>query len=83
MEQRKCPEPGCNSDIGGMNHKLVANNELAPEMDHANHAAWSDAVNLNPAVNDKEDEDSMVNHWEQEFYNDILKQPFKTPNKIF
>ena len=78
MEQRKCPEPGCNSEIGGVDHKLVANNELAPEMDNANYAAWSEAVNLNPAANVEKDTDSMVNHWELEFYNEILKQPFKT-----
>ena len=44
MEKSKCPE--CKEDIGGSKHKLVEGNQLAPEMDGATHAAWSDGANL-------------------------------------
>ncbi len=44
MERAKCPE--CNADIGGGNHALLATNQLAPEMDGARHAAWSDMANM-------------------------------------
>ena len=42
--EAKCPE--CDARIGGMNHNLLADNQLAPEMDGAHHAAWSAAANL-------------------------------------
>ncbi|KAG1963351.1 NFX1-type zinc finger-containing protein 1 [Pimephales promelas] len=44
MEQSKCPE--CNADIGGTNHTLLQGNDVASEMDGAQHAAWSDAANM-------------------------------------
>ena len=44
MQEAVCPE--CNAKIGGTNHSLVRGNQLAPEMDGAAHAAWSDATNL-------------------------------------
>ena len=44
MEEAKCPE--CGARIGGQSHTLVADNQLAPEMDGAGHAAWSEAANL-------------------------------------
>lgn len=40
----KCPE--CDAKIGGTNHALLASNQLAPEMDGAQYAAWSTAANL-------------------------------------
>lgn len=43
MERSKCPE--CKADIGGMNHALDSTNALAPEMDGAQHAAWSETAN--------------------------------------
>ncbi|XP_072259873.1 NFX1-type zinc finger-containing protein 1 isoform X2 [Pyxicephalus adspersus] len=43
MEQSPCPE--CKEQIGGTNHALLSTNRLAPEMDGAEHAAWSDAAN--------------------------------------
>ncbi|KAJ8358613.1 hypothetical protein SKAU_G00151380, partial [Synaphobranchus kaupii] len=39
-----CPE--CNVAIGGVNHDLASGNQVATEMDGAQHAAWSDAANL-------------------------------------
>ena len=44
MEESKCPE--CREVIGGQHHRLADNNELAPEMDGATHAAWSDQANM-------------------------------------
>ncbi len=44
MEAAKCPE--CQADIGGGNHQLLATNQLAPEMDGATAAAWSQMANL-------------------------------------
>ena len=44
METGTCPV--CKSVIGGTNHKLEEGNELAPEMDGARHAAWSEQANL-------------------------------------
>ncbi|XP_062400969.1 NFX1-type zinc finger-containing protein 1 [Sardina pilchardus] len=41
---RRCPD--CNALIGGANHNLNTGNEVASEMDGAQHAAWSDAANL-------------------------------------
>lgn len=44
MERGVCPE--CREVIGGEHHRLVDDNQLAPEMDGASYAAWSDQVNL-------------------------------------
>ncbi|KAF7649472.1 hypothetical protein LDENG_00140980 [Lucifuga dentata] len=44
MESRRCPD--CNATIGGSNHALVSDNQVASEMDGAQHAAWSEANNL-------------------------------------
>ena len=44
MQRGKCPE--CHEVIGGERHKLEHGNQLAPEMDGALHAAWSNQVNL-------------------------------------
>ena len=38
--------PDCKAMIGGTSHRLRADNRLAPEMDGARHAAFSDAANL-------------------------------------
>ncbi|KAM3664102.1 NFX1-type zinc finger-containing protein 1 isoform 1-T1 [Ammospiza maritima maritima] len=43
MEESRCPE--CHEVIGGTNHTLESSNRLAPEMDGATHAAWSDVAN--------------------------------------
>ncbi|NXL73742.1 ZNFX1 protein, partial [Leptocoma aspasia] len=43
MQRSTCPE--CHEVIGGMNHALESSNSLAPEMDGATHAAWSDVAN--------------------------------------
>ncbi|XP_075703159.1 NFX1-type zinc finger-containing protein 1 [Rhinoderma darwinii] len=43
MQRSRCPE--CHAAIGGMNHALESTNSLAPEMDGAQHAAWSDTAN--------------------------------------
>jgi uncharacterized C2H2 Zn-finger protein len=40
----KCPE--CQEVIGGTNHTLVESNQLAPEMDGATRAAWSNRADL-------------------------------------
>ena len=42
-QEGKCPE--CGTKIGGTQHRLVSDNSLAPEMDGATHAAWSDTAN--------------------------------------
>ena len=44
MQRGTCPE--CGAVIGGENHRLEEGNELAPEMDGASHAAWSEQANL-------------------------------------
>ena len=44
MERSTCPE--CGAVIGGANHRLEEGNQLAPEMDGASHAAWSEQANL-------------------------------------
>ena len=44
MEETKCPE--CGAKIGGTQHTLRSDNQLASEMDGAQHAAWSDAANM-------------------------------------
>ncbi|XP_077192287.1 NFX1-type zinc finger-containing protein 1 [Paroedura picta] len=44
MEQSRCPE--CQEIIGGTSHRLDPTNQLAPEMDGATQAAWSEAANL-------------------------------------
>ncbi|XP_063260631.1 NFX1-type zinc finger-containing protein 1 [Prinia subflava] len=43
MERSTCPE--CHEVIGGTNHTLESSNSLAPEMDGATYAAWSDVAN--------------------------------------
>ncbi|XP_071084840.1 NFX1-type zinc finger-containing protein 1-like [Haliotis cracherodii] len=43
-EESKCPE--CNAGIGGSGHRLRSDNALAPEMDGARFAAWSEQANL-------------------------------------
>ncbi|NWU70241.1 ZNFX1 protein, partial [Pterocles burchelli] len=43
MERSTCPE--CGAVIGGAHHALDSTNSLAPEMDGAAHAAWSEAAN--------------------------------------
>ena len=44
MVRSRCNE--CGAVIGGANHRLEEGNELAPEMDGARHAAWSEQANL-------------------------------------
>ncbi|XP_020600662.1 NFX1-type zinc finger-containing protein 1-like isoform X1 [Orbicella faveolata] len=44
MQRSTCPK--CGAVIGGANHRLEEGNELAPEMDGASHAAWSEQANL-------------------------------------
>ena len=39
-----CPE--CGSAIGGVSHNLERGNAVAPEMDGARYAAWSEQANL-------------------------------------
>ena len=43
MQEATCPE--CKETIGGRNHRLAAHNSIAPEMDNARFAAYSDAAN--------------------------------------
>ncbi|XP_021776647.2 NFX1-type zinc finger-containing protein 1 isoform X4 [Papio anubis] len=43
MERGTCPD--CKEVIGGTNHTLERSNQLASEMDGAQHAAWSDTAN--------------------------------------
>ncbi|XP_023482485.1 NFX1-type zinc finger-containing protein 1 isoform X2 [Equus caballus] len=43
MQRGTCPE--CKEVIGGVNHTLERSNQLASEMDGAQHAAWSDVAN--------------------------------------
>lgn len=42
-ERSTCPE--CKEVIGGINHTLESSNQLASEMDGAQHPAWSDTAN--------------------------------------
>ncbi|XP_060899287.1 NFX1-type zinc finger-containing protein 1 isoform X2 [Labrus mixtus] len=44
MESRKCPD--CDAVIGGASHRLESGNQVASEMDGAQHAAWSETNNL-------------------------------------
>ncbi|XP_063766744.1 NFX1-type zinc finger-containing protein 1 isoform X2 [Eleginops maclovinus] len=44
MESRRCPD--CRATIGGANHTLAGGNQVASEMDGAQHPAWSEANNL-------------------------------------
>ena len=44
MHEAKCPD--CGATIGGRQHTLRSDNQLAREMDGAQHAAWSDMTNL-------------------------------------
>lgn len=43
-ESRTCPD--CNATIGGRNHALASGNQVASEMDGAQHSAWSEANNI-------------------------------------
>nr|XP_034979822.1 NFX1-type zinc finger-containing protein 1 [Zootoca vivipara] len=43
MQTTRCPE--CQETIGGEGHRLESSNQLAPEMDGATHAAWSEEAN--------------------------------------
>jgi hypothetical protein len=40
----KCNE--CGALIGGTNHRLLSDNNLAPEMDGAQSSAWSESANM-------------------------------------
>ena len=40
----QCPD--CGAQIGGERHQLLPDNQLAPEMDGASYAAWSDIANM-------------------------------------
>ena len=42
--ESKCPE--CGSTIGGQGHALRTDNTFAPEMDGAQHPAWSEQANM-------------------------------------
>ncbi|XP_034531554.1 NFX1-type zinc finger-containing protein 1 isoform X2 [Notolabrus celidotus] len=44
MESRRCPD--CGAVIGGGSHRLASGNQVASEMDGAQHAAWSEQNNL-------------------------------------
>ncbi|CAJ1050338.1 NFX1-type zinc finger-containing protein 1 isoform X2 [Xyrichtys novacula] len=44
MESRRCPD--CDAVIGGASHRLASGNQVASEMDGAQHAAWSEQNNL-------------------------------------
>ncbi|XP_039653022.1 NFX1-type zinc finger-containing protein 1 isoform X2 [Perca fluviatilis] len=44
MESRRCPD--CDATIGGGNHRLASGNQVASEMDGAQHPAWSENNNL-------------------------------------
>ena len=44
MEEGRCPE--CGSSIGGHDHRLRHDNQLASEMDGARYAAFSDLANI-------------------------------------
>ncbi|XP_030230319.1 NFX1-type zinc finger-containing protein 1 isoform X5 [Gadus morhua] len=44
MESRRCPD--CDATIGGQSHALASGNQVASEMDGAQHAAWSEGNNL-------------------------------------
>uniref|UniRef100_A0A1A8CEK6 Zinc finger, NFX1-type containing 1 n=2 Tax=Nothobranchius kadleci TaxID=1051664 RepID=A0A1A8CEK6_NOTKA len=44
MQRRACPD--CKATIGGENHRLDSGNQVATEMDGAQHSAWSEGNNL-------------------------------------
>lgn len=44
MISRRCPD--CDATIGGANHRLASGNQVATEMDGAQHPAWSETNNL-------------------------------------
>ena len=44
MQKSMCPD--CGSVIGGENHTLVEDNQVASEMDSARYPAWSEQANL-------------------------------------
>lgn len=46
MVEAMCPVAGCGERIGGGNHALRTDQELASEMDGASYAAWSEQNNL-------------------------------------
>ena len=50
MQKSRCPD--CNAEIGGENHRLLEENRLAPEMDGAQFAAWSEQANMENYVLD-------------------------------
>ncbi|KAI8519522.1 NFX1-type zinc finger-containing protein 1 [Branchiostoma belcheri] len=53
MVESTCSE--CGAPIGGGSHALRSDNRLAPEMDGARHAAWSDAANMENYLLDFDD----------------------------
>ena len=44
MEKSTCPD--CGAVIGGENHRLVEDNQVATEMDGARYSAWSEQANM-------------------------------------
>ena len=44
MEKSTCPD--CGAVIGGENHRLVEDNQVATEMDGARYSAWSEQANI-------------------------------------
>ena len=42
--ESKCPE--CNATIGGGSHRLRSDNQLAGEMDGAQHPAWPQTADM-------------------------------------
>ena len=44
MQESQCPE--CGETVGGLQHRLTADNSVATEMDGAMHGAWSEQANL-------------------------------------
>ena len=44
MQEGDCPE--CGAKIGGQSHRLRDDNQLASEMDGAQHPAWSNMTDL-------------------------------------
>ncbi|XP_066288836.1 LOW QUALITY PROTEIN: NFX1-type zinc finger-containing protein 1-like [Branchiostoma lanceolatum] len=53
MVESTCSE--CGAPIGGGSHTLRSDNRLAPEMDGARHAAWSDQANMENYLLDFDD----------------------------
>ena len=44
MQESRCPE--CGETVGGLQHRLTADNSVATEMDGATYGAWSEQANL-------------------------------------